>query len=398
MQKNLRITPEGTRDLLFEECLARRKAESILSNLFQLRGYSEVMTPGIELYDLFDAGEPVIPAESMYKLTDSRGRLLVMRPDSTLPIARLTATRLKDAPFPVRLYYAQDVYHMNHGRSGHNDQQFQAGIELIGASGERADLEMLSLAVESLRICDVGDFRVEIGHVGFFLSLVGQLNVDDDVKDTIRTLIEDKNYAALGGVLDTLEPSDPVDFIRMLPRLFGGEEVLETAWALCSNTESHAALKYLSNLYKKLCALGLSDHVMIDLGMIHQNEYYTGVIFRGYIEGSGDTVISGGRYDTLLRRFGSDLPATGFGVNVDSLTKRMLERQAVDPPKPSIVLVHALPGYETEAFVKVGELAYQGMVCEFSVFNSLEEALVYAERRCISEVHAVSDTIKIYKL
>ncbi|HBT65274.1 MAG TPA: ATP phosphoribosyltransferase regulatory subunit [Ruminococcaceae bacterium] len=398
MQKNLRITPEGTRDLLFEECLARRKAESILSNLFQLRGYSEVMTPGIELYDLFDAGEPVIPAESMYKLTDSRGRLLVMRPDSTLPIARLTATRLKDAPFPVRLYYAQDVYHMNHGRSGHNDQQFQAGIELIGASGERADLEMLSLAVESLRICDVGDFRVEIGHVGFFLSLVGQLNVDDDVKDTIRTLIEDKNYAALGGVLDTLEPSDPVDFIRMLPRLFGGEEVLETAWALCSNTESHAALKYLSNLYKKLCALGLSDHVMIDLGMIHQNEYYTGVIFRGYIEGSGDTVISGGRYDTLLRRFGSDLPATGFGVNVDSLTKRMLERQAVDPPKPSEVLVHALPGYETEAFVKVGELAYQGMVCEFSVFNSLEEALVYAERRCISEVHAVSDTIKIYKL
>ena len=225
MKKNLRVTPEGTRDLLFEECLARREAESILSTLFQLRGFSEVMTPGIEYYDLFDAGRPVLPAESMYKMTGSNGRLLVMRPDSTLPIARLTATRLKDAPLPVRLFYTQDVYHLNHGLSGRNDQQFQAGIELIGASGERADLEVLTLAAESLGVCNLGDFRLEIGHVGFFLSLIGELDVDDDVKDTIRTLIEDKNYAALSGLLDTLPPSDTVSFIRSLPRLFGGRGV-----------------------------------------------------------------------------------------------------------------------------------------------------------------------------
>ena len=105
MKKNLRNTPEGTKDLLFEECLARREVESILSELFLHRGFSEVMTPGIEYYDLFEGGgHPILPEENMYKLTDSKGRLLVMRPDSTMPIARLTSARLRNAPLPLRLY------------------------------------------------------------------------------------------------------------------------------------------------------------------------------------------------------------------------------------------------------------------------------------------------------
>ena len=149
MKQNIRITPEGTRDLLFEECLARREAESMLTDLFVCHGFSEVMTPGLEFFDVFQAGHPAIPAESMYKLTDSKGRLLVMRPDSTMPIARLTATRLKQAALPIRLYYAQDVYHLNHSLSGRNDQEFQAGVELIGIGGQRADLEILSLAADS---------------------------------------------------------------------------------------------------------------------------------------------------------------------------------------------------------------------------------------------------------
>ncbi len=398
MLKNLGVTPEGTRDLLFEECLARREAETVLSELFLRRGFSEVMTPGLEYYDMFDAGRPIIPAENMYKLIDSKGRLLVMRPDSTLPIARLTTTRLKYAPLPVRLYYTQDVYHLNHGLSGYNDQEFQAGIELIGVAGERADLEVLSLAAESLRLCGEGDFRLEIGHVGFYLSLVNELEVDDSIRDNIRTLIENKNYAALSGMLDTLKQSDAVDAIRRLPRLFGGEEVLSAAAPLCKNDETRAALDYLDTLYKKLCALGLSDHVMIDLGLVHQNEYYTGVIFRGYIEGSGDTVITGGRYDTLLRRFGCDLPATGFGVNVDSITKRMLERGEIKPPMPPEVLVHALPGFETDALKRVGELTKEGIYCEFSVFQTVEEAREYALKRRILKVYEFGEDISVYEI
>lgn len=399
MKKNLRSTPEGTRDLLFEESIARREAESTLSDLFLCRGFSEVMTPGMEYYDLFEGGgHPILPSEDMYKLTDGKGRLLVMRPDSTMPIARLTATRLKNAPLPVRLYYMQDVFHMNHGMTGHNDQVFQAGIEMIGAAGERADLEVIALAADSLRQCGVENFRIEIGHVGFFHSLVEELAVDEETRDAIRTAIETKNYTALGDVLDGLPASESADAIRRLPRLFGGEEVLKAAAPLCRGEQTRRALSYLQGLYKKLCELGLQDQVMIDLGLVHRNEYYTGVIFRGYIEGSGDTVISGGRYDALLSRFGADLPATGFGVNVDSLTRVMLAGGEVDPPMPPEILVHAQKGYETAALKKVGELCGEGILCEYSVFETLEEAQEYAAGRCISQVFSVGRDIEVFEI
>ena len=390
LNNRLGVTPEGTRDLLFEESLARREMERRLTGLFTRRGFSEVMTPGIEFFDMFQRGGAALPAESMYKLVDGKGRLLVIRPDSTTPIARLTATRLREAPLPVRLYYAQDVYHVNHGLSGHNDQEFQAGIELIGVAGERADLEVISLAAEALRACAVGDCRLEIGHVGFFRALLGELAVDEETRAELHTYIETKNYAALSDLLDTLPASEAVDAMRLLPRLFGGEEVLAAARRLCRNAEAGAALDYLAGLYQALCRLGLGGQVMIDLGMVHRNEYYTGVIFRGYMEGSGETVVSGGRYDNLLQQFGSPLPATGFGVNVDALTKCLLTGGQVAPPKPPRVLVHAESGCETQALALLAKLTAEDVVGEFSVFETRADAEAYARRRGIAELTVVS--------
>ena len=404
MRKTMKITPEGTRDLLFEESLARREAEGKLSDLFVCRGFSEVMTPGIEFYDVFHGEDMAIPADEMYKLSDNKGRLLVMRPDNTMPIARLVATRMKSVPLPIRLYYAQDVFHLNHGLNGHNDQEFQAGVELLGVSGRRADLELITLAAQALRLFAAGgnerSFRIEIGHIGFFNALISRLDVDPGVRDEIRQLIESKNYAALSDTLDALPPCGEVDAIRRLPRLFGGEEVLDEAKALCPDSRAQKTLAYLADLYKALCELGLSEQVMIDLGMVHRNEYYTGVIFRGYIEGSGETVVSGGRYDTLLQQFGPDLPAIGFGVNVDALTKLMLDRGEIDPPMPPEVLVFAKKGAEIAALKKVDDLTGEGLFCEFSVFDTLEESLQYAEKRNIAQVFAVGgmDDVEVYEI
>ena len=399
MRKTMKVTPEGTRDLLFEESLARREAEGKLSDLFMCRGFSEVMTPGIEFYDVFRGDDMAIPADEMYKLSDNKGRLLVMRPDNTMPIARLVATRMKEAPLPIRLYYAQDVFHLNHGLNGHNDQEFQAGVELLGASGSRADLEIIALAAEALRLFTAEgegqSFRIEIGHIGFFNALISRLEAEAEVRDEIRQLIERKNYAALSDVLDTLPAGPTVDAIRRLPRMFGGEEVLAQARTLCPDSRVQEPLDYLARLYKALCALGLSEQVMIDLGMVHRNEYYTGVIFRGYMEGSGETVVSGGRYDTLLQQFGLDLPAIGFGVNVDAMTKLMLDREEVDPPMPPEILVFAQKGAEIAALKKVDELTGEGLFCEFSVLDTLEDSLRYAEMRSIARVFAVSGTDKV---
>lgn len=393
MRKNRCSTPLGTKDLLFEDSFIRRDIENKLSKLFMCHGFSEVMTPGIEYLDVFVGEHPAVPVETMYKLTDTKGRLLVMRPDSTLPIARLTATRLQNAPLPLRLYYAQDVYHMNMGLTGHADQEFQAGVELIGAAGKRADLEVISLAAAALK-ATVGDsFRIEIGHIGFFESLMEELGANADTAEEIRDLIEGKNYAALSELLDTLEPGDAVKALRRLPHLFGGKQVLEKATTLCRTQRGKDALSYLASLYEALCDMGLEEHVIFDLGMLHSNEYYTGVIFRGYIEGSGEIALSGGRYDALVQQFGSSQAATGFAINVDVISRVLKDRREIQQPQHCRILVHALKGFETKALNLIFEYTEANIPCEFSVFDSADKAKAYALQKGISELIVVGDTL-----
>lgn len=392
MKNNRCSTPLGTKDLLFEESVIRRDVEKKLTSLFAGRGFSEVMTPGIEYLDVFTGDHPAAPVENMYKLTDTKGRLLVMRPDSTLPIARLAATRLQHAPLPLRLYYAQDVYHMNTGLHGLADQEFQAGVELIGAAGKRADLEILSLSALSLKAL-VGDaFRIEIGHVGFFESLIEELEADDAAVEEIRELIEGKNYAALSELLETLPQGEAVAALRRLPHLFGGRKVLETAQALCRTARGKEALDYLASLYEALCALGLEEHVIFDLGMLHTNEYYTGVIFRGYIEGSGEIALSGGRYDALLRQFGTPQAATGFAINVDVVMRVLKNRGELPEAESFVMLVHAEDGYEAKALNLVREYTENGICIEYSVFDTVEESRAYAVQRRIPELLIVGET------
>ncbi len=392
MKQNRCSTPLGTKDLLLEESLIRRDIENTLSSLFMRRGFSEVMTPGIEYLDVFLGDDPSLPLETMYKLTDTKGRLLVMRPDSTQPIARLSATRLQNMPMPLRLYYAQDVYRMNVGLTGRADQEFQAGIELIGASGKRADLEVLTLAASALRAIVGEGFRLEIGHVGFFESLMEELHADASTEEEIRGLIEEKNYAALAELLDTLEQTEAVVALRRLPHLFGGEKVLEKAQSLCRTTRGKDALDYLASVYEALCAVGLEKHVIFDLGMLHCNEYYTGLIFRGYIEGSGEIALSGGRYDALLEQYGTPQAATGFAINVDVLMRMLTARGDVQPPKPCDLLIHPLEGFETRALTLIDAMSAQGQLCEFSVFDSVEEAKAYAAKKGISSLMVVGET------
>ena len=121
MKRYSKLIPQGTRDLLFEECDDRRNVESILSALFKEYNYRKVMTPTVEFFDVFSENDLGIEAEEMYKLSDSLGRTTVLRPDNTAPIARLVATRLSKEDFPVKLYYNQNVYVRNKSLAGRAD-------------------------------------------------------------------------------------------------------------------------------------------------------------------------------------------------------------------------------------------------------------------------------------
>lgn len=390
MKRFNKTTPEGTKDILFEECRAQREISARLARVFRLRGYNEVITPGLEYYDVFGTAEAAIPQYEMYKSTDNEGRLLVFRPDGTLPIARLAATRLKAMEKPVRLYYNQPVYRNRKALSGRSDESAQSGIELLGAEGLRADLEVISAAVESLLACGC-DFRLEIGHAQFFRALADELPVSAEKKEDIRKTIESKNYAALGDMLEGLRGPYTAALLK-LPRLFGGAEVFGEASALCGgHPVLSETLRYMKTLYTALGALGLGDRLMVDFGLVQRNDYYTGVVFSAYAAHHGDAVVMGGRYDNLLSRFDAPMPAVGFAADVDALSSLLLESGGEAALPVPEVLVHAAAGREIEAQLKIRALAASGKRCESSVFETAEAARAYAKKRGIPEIIEIGE-------
>lgn len=391
MKRFNKVTPEGTKDILFEECLVQREVRARLEKVFKMRGYNEVITPGIEYYDVFDLKDAAIPQYEMYKATDNKGRLIVFRPDLTLPIARLTATRLQGMGKPVRLYYDQPVYRNRKDLSGRSDESTQAGIELLGAAGLRADLEVITAAVDALSTC-TEEFRLEIGNARFFQALADELPVSDEVKEDIRLTIEAKNYAALGDRLDAIEPSLYTEAMRKLPRLFGREEVFPEAERFCAgHPVLSETLQYMRTLYTALSDLGLGDRLMVDFGLVQRNDYYTGVVFSAYTENCGDAVLMGGRYDNLLKQFGAPMPAIGFAADVDALAALLQAKEdAPTVPVPD-VLIHAESGQEICALQLLRTLTQSGKVCETSTFESAAQAKVYAQRRGIGEVIVLTE-------
>ena len=316
-------TPEGTRDLLFASCRALRQTENALRTALEDRGYSEIITPSVEYFDVFAQANPELDQENMLKIIDRSGRICVARPDNTTPIARIAATRLDEAALPVRLYYSQKVFRSVAGGHGHKGEFLQVGAELIGADGLEADQDILSAAFGALTGTGADNFRIELGHAEIYKALIEELSVDEAAAESIRRLIENKSFAALGDALAPYGDRPAAKALRAMPQLFGGMEVLDEVEALTGNVRVLGAVSYLRRLYRALDQAGYGSRIMIDLGLVHEMDYYTGVMFRGYIGGAGAAILSGGRYNALCAKFGKDMPAGGFGIDVESVAESL---------------------------------------------------------------------------
>ena len=375
MPKYIVNTPEGTKDRLFAECRSRRSAQSAITGLFKKRGYSEVVTPEVEYYDLFiRSGEP-LPQEAMLKIIDRSGKILVMRPDCTAPIARVAATKLKNAVFPQRLYYNETIFRSDDAHLGSDSEIAQCGIELIGAPGLRGDLETVAMAVDTLLATGAAHFHVELGHADLFRILVKELGTDRETAEKLRKCIENKSFAALSELLVSFGDSPAARALRRLPYLFGGADILDEAAALLEKSTAGETIRYLKAIYKELSGTGRENYLRFDLGLVNRLDYYTGLVFRGYVEGAGSTVLAGGRYDDLLGCFGAEQPATGFAVYVDALSACLPE---VLPPEPD-TLIHYAPGRLSDALACLD--SRKPGSAELSTFDTLEASMALAKKK-----------------
>ena len=379
-------TPRGTHDLLYNRCALIRRVEKSLIECYALRGYKEVMTPLLEYYDVFAYAENTLDHGDIYKLVDG-GNILVIRPDSTTPIGRLVATKLSDSPLPIRLYYSQDVVRFGNGHSG-SKQIRQSGVELIGADGAKADIEIAETAIRALEAAGLDNFKLELGHAGIFKALTARIDFSADDLEQVRKLIEVKNYPALNDVLGTYAEKYPseCEAISRLPRLFGGREVFDEAAALVKENFAAEQIEYLKHIYNLLDGLGFGEKIVLDLGLVHHMDYYTGVIIGGYASGSGERVLSGGRYGALYEKYGMNISATGFAVNVDAVCDALEKTFGVEKSPPPDVMIFYAPGNEVKAYQIAEEYRRSGICAEMSVAETLEEAVGRAKEKGIKKL------------
>ncbi|MEQ8154282.1 MAG: ATP phosphoribosyltransferase regulatory subunit [Clostridiaceae bacterium] len=314
------LLPEGTRDLISEECYKKEEIRKTLEDKLEAWGYEQIITPTLEYYDTFNSHAKAFRQEEMYKFFDNKGRILVLRPDMTIPMARVVSTKLKDYERPIRVRYTSNVYRVNEVFGGKQNEITHCGAELIGKETLEGDLEVIYLSINLLKSLGLKDFKIELGHIGIITSIFNELELGDDEQEKISLLIEKKRLAELKEFLDKLDMPDEIkEFLEKLPWLFGGIEVLDNINDLDVYDKIKAPIKYLKTLADAIKKLNLQEYISVDLGVVPKINYYSGLIIRGYAHGVGNYVLQGGRYDRLVNSFGIDNGAIGFAVNVDSL-------------------------------------------------------------------------------
>jgi ATP phosphoribosyltransferase regulatory subunit len=232
----------------------------------------------------------------------------------TVPIARLVATRYRDAEPPLRFCYFAHAYRGVRPQRGQSREFLQAGIELIGAESPEGTAEVLTVLCNSLDAAGLETYRIGLGDASLYPTLLDGLNVDPARREHILTELVDGDFVGLEREIAELgvDPAHAEVLLRA-PRTRGGPAVLEDL-----EGPLHTAVTGMRAVHA-LLEPSVADRIIFDLGLVRSLGYYTGAIFQVYDPAYGVPIGIGGRYDELLGRFGRPLPAVGFALNVERL-------------------------------------------------------------------------------
>jgi ATP phosphoribosyltransferase regulatory subunit len=350
---SVRGRADGFADYLVGPAARRRLLSDRLIETFEAWGYGFMVTPVVEPLDTIAAGVAGAQQTALFRFMDADGALLALVGERTVSVARVVATQLHEGPFPLRLCYAGSVLRNQAPNAGRRRESLQAGCELIGASGLAADAECIALAAAALERGGVEHIQVDVGHADFIPGLLESAGLDATARDEVLAALARRDLVA---VESALAGTDAADAERRLllafPTLRGGREILDTAAEGLRDARPQRALQELAQLWDLLDAHAITDRVHLDLGAVRDWDYYTGPTFEVFSVDSGFALGSGGRYDTLLSRFGAALPATGFVLHVDRCHDSIVRRTGTLDP-PAVLQV----SWETDAHADALELA-----------------------------------------
>lgn len=287
-----------------------------LRALYQRYGYTQFKMSKFEEYDYYVRNKDFLIGDGVITFNDTDGKLLALKPDVTLSIVKNSQN---DAEIVQKLYYNENVYRIS--KNTHTFKEIlQTGLECIGDIDMYSVSEVVLLAVKSLEAVSE-NYMLDISHLGVLASLMETISVSDEEKKALTQCIGEKNPHGVREICADAGVSD--DLTEKLIALIGAygrpETVLPKLRALKAGEKAETAISELETITKTLDKIGYGSRINIDFSVVNDMNYYSGIVFRGFIDGIPTGILSGGRYDKLMNKMGRTAGAVGFAVYLDML-------------------------------------------------------------------------------
>ena len=294
--------PQGTERLVLDEAYRRQVLTHRVQNLFTSWGYQPVQTP------VFDFYEPYAPflgakADSVYRLVDREGDLLVLRSYITLFLARSMGVVLAPGHAPLRVCYADTTLRHQDLEDISANEFYQIGAEFIGSKAPEDDLEVLLLLDDILNLLGLDEAKIHVGSRALFEAAFGSRPAEE--RKSLLESVSLRRWTEVGPLASVFSYQGPSS---------GVGELLKTLPSLSQVLKDELVM--LAKGAAQLESLGLKDRLRVDLSEVGRHDYNTGLVFQAYQPGLGDALATGGRYDKLLARFGLDSPSVGFSLQL----------------------------------------------------------------------------------
>jgi ATP phosphoribosyltransferase regulatory subunit len=381
----------GFSDWLPGAAARRRALGDAFLERFAAWGYSLVATPLVEPLDTVAAGVSAERQSQLFRFMDADGSLLSLVGERTVSVARVVATQLRDGPFPLRLCYLGPVVRNQALLGGRRREALQAGCELIGAGGLAADAECVALAAEALERGGLDEVQIDVGHADFLPGLLEGAGLDQPARERVLDALAARDLVAVEAALEQTPVGDVErSLLLRFPTLRGDRAILDAAGKGLRASRARRALDDLATLWELLQAHGLDAQLHLDLGAVRDWDYYTGPIFELFTGGLGFPLGAGGRYDSLLERFGLRQPATGFVLWVDRCCDALVRRAADAGDSPVVLRVSHAPHAEMDAISIARRLRAAGR----SVVRDLAPSAAPVDS---ADVHAGGDGVLLWR-
>lgn len=303
------------------------RAVFTLRSLYRKYGYQPYKMSKFEEYDLYARNKDFLVSDSVITFTDTNGKLMALKPDVTLSIIK----NYKDEPgCTQRVYYNENVYRVS--ETTHEYKEIlQTGLECMGEIDAYNRMEVLRLAVESLRSL-TKEYVLDISHMGVLAGLLEQTDAGRPFEDAVMALIADKNAHEIPLLCEQYGVSE--ELCEKLVKFVGiyGErkKVLAELEELCEGETMQAALDTLRSISDEVDGWADADKIRFDFSLVNDMRYYDGLVFQGYLEGIPDVILTGGQYDRLMKRMGRKSGAIGFALYLDLLEMFRTENERYD--------------------------------------------------------------------